>query len=335
MIPSTSLRLAALVGLLPCVAPCLGDDGIERIAILGCHRQTEPAPALVRYLEADPDLCLWIGDNVYADTETDPGFILQCHQVLAAKPEFRLLREAAPFVATWDDHDYGLNDAGRHYVFKEQSKRMFREFWDMAGHIPAERDGIYHVRRFETKGRVLQMILLDPRFNRDDPGPQADTLGENQWKWLAEQLREPADLRLLVSGYQVLLDAGTGSETWAAFPAARERLFKTIRESKAEHLVILTGDQHYGEVCRLPGAIGYDAIELQFSGVNQTEDPELNTLRVSNVATALHSHALLDIQWEADAFNRPHVLFRVFDSSTNVPEILYRVNFHELEIPKP
>jgi alkaline phosphatase D len=326
---------AVLAALFSGLAPGHGDELIDRIAIIGCHRQDEPAPALVRYLEAKPDLCLWIGDNVYADTKTDPEFILACHQVLAAKPEFRILRETVPFVATWDDHDYGLNNAGRHYAFKERSKEIFREFWGMAGHIPAERDGIYHVRRFETGGRVLQMILLDPRYNRDDPGPRADTLGERQWQWLAEQLRQPADLRLLVSGFQVLLDPGTGSETWAEFPAARERLFQTIRDAKAEHLVILTGDQHYGEVCRIPGAIGYDAIELQFAGVNQTEDPELNSTRVSPAATALHSHALLDIQWEADAFNRPHLLFRVFDSSTNTPQILHRVNFHDLELPKP
>lgn len=222
----------ALLPLLALATACHGADKIERIAILGCHRQTEPAPALVRYLEAEPDLCLWIGDNVYADTKTDPEFILACHQVLGAEPAFRKLRERVPFVATWDDHDYGLNNAGKEYPFKERSKQIFREFWAMQEHIPAARDRIYHVRRFETGGKVLQMILLDPRYNRDAPGPEADTLGEPQWKWLAEQLREPADLRLLVSGYQVLLDAGTGSETWGKFPAARERLFRTIREAK-------------------------------------------------------------------------------------------------------
>jgi YVTN family beta-propeller protein len=39
---------------------------IARIAILGCHRQAEPAPAIAACAAAHPDLVLWIGDNVYA-----------------------------------------------------------------------------------------------------------------------------------------------------------------------------------------------------------------------------------------------------------------------------
>jgi len=320
--------LAAWLLALPLLS--VADEPIRRIAILGCHRQTEPAPSLVRYLDARPDLCLWVGDNVYADTPDDPAHIRACLGELAARPAFRKLREAAPFAVTWDDHDYGLNNAGGDYPLKQQSKAIFREFWGMQDHVPADRDGIYHVRRFEAGGRVLQVILLDPRFNREEPGPEADTLGEPQWRWLGEQLRQPADLRLLVSGYQVLLDAGTGCETWAAFPAARERLFRTIRESRAEHLVIVTGDQHYGEVARMPGALGYDAVEFQFAGVNQAERPVLNSLRVSPVATSLHSYALLDIRWEATAQDLPHLLFRVFDAATDQPELIHRVNFAEL-----
>lgn len=322
--------------LLPFVFASLAvaQETINRIGIIGCHKQNEPAPALSRYLEAEPDLLLWIGDNVYADTTKDPQHIRQCLDRLAAQTAFQKLRAKVPFVATWDDHDYGLNDAGKNYVFKNESKQIFREFWQMQEHIPADRDGIYHVRNFETNGRKLQIILLDPRSNRDDPGPLADTLGENQWKWLAEQLRQPADLRLLVSGFQILLDAESGSETWALFPAARERLFKTIRDAKAEHLVFLTGDQHYGEVCRVRDALGYDAIELQFAGINQDERGELNSTRVSPVANSLHSYALLDIQWEKTKSNYPHVLFRVHDASTQSAEILYRVNFSEIELPK-
>ncbi len=311
------------------------DETIQRIGIIGCHKQNEPAPALARYIEAKPDLLLWIGDNVYADTKKNPQFIQLSLDRLAAQEGFSELRKQVPFVVTWDDHDYGYNDAGKNYVFKKESKEIFREFWQMQEHIPADRDGIYHSRYFETNGHKLQMILLDPRYNRDDPGPSADTLGENQWKWLAEELRKPADLRLLVSGYQVLLDAESGSETWALFPTARDRLFKTIREAKAEHLVFLTGDQHYGEVCRSRNVLGYDAIELQFSGLNQIEKPEFNSTRVSAVSKSKHSYAMLDIQWEKSKTDAPHLLFQIHDATTKMAEVVYRVNFSEIESPKP
>ena len=320
------------------MAACLGcgvasGADVERIAVLGCVRQNEPAPALQKVLAAKPDLCLWIGDNVYADTETSPDAIRACYETLAAKPGFRELRAAAPWVATWDDHDFGRNDGGGGYPLKAASRALFREFWDHGQEIPADRDGVYFAKTFPAHGKTLQIVLLDTRYNREDPGATADTLGGRQWAWLETVLREPADLRLVVSGYQVLLDAGTGSETWAEFPAARRRLFDLIRDSNAEHLVFLTGDQHYGEACRLPDALGYDAVELQFSGVNQIEAPEFNSTRVTPVSRSRNSYALLDIRWRRTAHDLPHLLFHVVDADTGLDEVVYRVNFAELERP--
>ncbi len=304
----------------------------SRIAVMACHRQDEPAPALQAYFEAEPDLCLWIGDNVYADTEDDPGFIQACYDKLAARPYFQRLKAAAPFLATWDDHDFGLNNAGKEYPLKAESRQLFLDFWELNETVPAERPGIYYDHFFDAGGNRLQVIMLDVRYNRDAPGTGGDVLGEAQWQWLAEALRKPADLRLLVSGFQILLDADSGSETWALFPEARQRLFDLIRHTNAEGVVLLTGDQHYGEVARAPGAFDYDAVELQFASLNQIEAPERNSYRVSTVCESLHSYALIDIQWDTTEHNLPHLLFRVFDATTRQAEVIYRVNLHELNL---
>jgi hypothetical protein len=84
---------------------------------------------LARYLELDSDWLLWIGDNVYADTRDDPSFIEACYAKLAARPEFPALRARFPFLVTWDDHDFGLNNAGRDYALKDESRAIFRRFW--------------------------------------------------------------------------------------------------------------------------------------------------------------------------------------------------------------
>jgi alkaline phosphatase D len=112
------------------------------------------------------------------------------------------------------------------------------------------------------------VLLLDGRYNRDDEGDEGDTLGENQWGWLEEELRKPAKLRLLVSGYQYFLPRDSKFETWTKFPKAQQRLLNLIQETGAEGVVFIAGDQHYGEVTRVPGAIGYDAVELMFCGLN-------------------------------------------------------------------
>jgi len=302
-----------------------------RLAILGCHKQFEPAPALVRYVAAEPDLCLWIGDNVYADTEDDITFIDSCYQALEAKPAFRQLR-ALPTLATWDDHDFGLNNAGKEYALKAESKALFRSFWGLESEIPADRDGIYYAKNLELGGKLVQFILLDVRYNRDAPQTDGDVLGEAQWSWLETQLSKPADLRLIASGFQILLDERAGSETWAKFPAARRRLFETVRKTRAEGVIFLTGDQHYGEVNRLDGAMDYDAIELQFAGINQIEDPEWNPLRVAPVIQSKHSYALLDIQLEETEREVPHLLFHIYDAMNDQRELTYRVNLSELTL---
>ncbi|MFB6249011.1 MAG: PA14 domain-containing protein [Salinibacter sp.] len=307
-------------------------DSTYRIAVIGCYRQDQTAPALTRYVKAEPDLAIWVGDNVYADTRTDPRVLDTSYAVLESRPAFRQLRRETPFMVTWDDHDYGFNNLGRHYALKDTSKSIFRRFWNLEAEIPPERPGIYNARTFDVDGRRLQVVMLDVRYNRDRPWTGGDMLGPEQRRWLDEQLRRPADLRLIVSGTQLLLPGASSSETWAKYPEARQRLFRSIRRSGAERVVFVTGDQHYAEVGRVDNALDYDAVELQFAGINQIEDPVFNPHRVTAPIHSKHSYALIDIQWARSAQDPPHLLFRVFDAMSNRPELIYRVNFEELDL---
>ena len=254
----------------------------------------------------------------------------KCYKLLEAQPAFEQLRREVPFAVIWDDHDFGLNNAGRHYALKEESKQLFRRFWNLEHRIPKEQDGIYHARYFGEEEKRLQLILLDGRFNRDDPGETGDTLGETQWKWLEDELKKPARLRFIVCGYQFLLDRDSVFETWSKFPQAQKRLFETIKRSEAKGVVFIAGDQHYGEVSRRKGALGYDAIELMFCGINQEEPHVFNSSRVSPVAHAKNAYALINIQWESSKGDLPHLVFRCFDADRDAPELTYRVNFSEL-----
>jgi alkaline phosphatase D len=328
---SLSISMAMLLVL---VALATGQN-IERIAIIGGHRQNRPAPALAGYTELKADLNLWIGDNVYADTENDPDFIRACYAKLAARPAFPLLRENALNMATWDDHDLGRNDGGGDYPLKAESREIFRSFWGLEKEIPQAREGVYYAKNFDHGGRRLQVIMLDVRYNRDLPGKNGDVLGEEQWQWLGEKLREKVDLRLVVSGFQYFLSPETGSETWSSFPLAQARFVALLRQSAAERTIFIAGDQHYGEVSRLPNIIDHDFIELQFCGVNQIEKPEANPWRVTPVIASLNSVAWVDIQWEQDEYNEPHLVYTIINSDKNAIELRYRVNFSELTFADP
>ncbi len=92
-------------------------------------------------------------------------------------------------------------------------------------------------------------------------------LGAEQWAWLAEELRKPAELRLIVSSTQVLAE-GHGWERWGNFPLEKQKLIDTIRTSGAKGVVLLSGDRHIGALYRETPDGLYPLYEATSSGLN-------------------------------------------------------------------
>jgi alkaline phosphatase D len=324
------IRLFAL--LFPAVLAVSAQDDFTSIALLGCHQQGRPAPAIPYIAETiRPDYCIWLGDNVYADTRKDAEHIRRQLEILAAKPGFSELKSTSKFHVTWDDHDYGLNNAGAEYEFREASKQIHREFWELEDEIPADRDGVYYsVIETLPNGKRLQVILLDGRYNKVKRGRDADALGENQWRWLEGQLRHEADLRLVVSGYQVLLNRPTRWEAWIKLGHARKRLFNLVKDTGAAGVLFLTGDQHTAEILRTKKALGYDAYEIMACGINQTERPGRAHNRILGPDKTLHSAPFLTIYWEVKDGRPPHIHFRNIDVETGTTSSEYILPLSEL-----
>ena len=62
-----------------------------------------------------PDLMLWMGDNTYMrepDWYTRTG-VFHRYSHTRELPELQPLLAAASHYATWDDHDYGADNAGK------------------------------------------------------------------------------------------------------------------------------------------------------------------------------------------------------------------------------
>lgn len=63
-------------------------------------------PILRTVLEWEPDLFVYLGDNIYGDTR-DMQLLEAKSAKLGAKKDFQTLRAAIPTIATSDDHDFG------------------------------------------------------------------------------------------------------------------------------------------------------------------------------------------------------------------------------------
>jgi alkaline phosphatase D len=273
-------------------SPVRGEEPISRIAFGSCLQQSRPQPIWEAIVRGEPQLFLFIGDNVYADLEQSPVLDLDVLRAtweeLGRSPGYRQLKATCPVLATWDDHDFGVNDGGDDYPRKRESQALFLDFFDEPADSPRRRsEGVYDAKTFGPPGRRVQVILLDTRYFRsplkrigrepdrslgiDGPygpsdDPAATVLGETQWAWLERQLKEPADLRIVASSIQVIAD-GHRWEKWGQFPAERRRFLDLIRRTRANGVVLISGDRHSAEISRID--VGYPLYDVTSSSLNQ------------------------------------------------------------------
>jgi len=287
----------------PAAVPDQAAEDVFRVAVGSCYDQHRPDGTWQSVLSLRPDLYVAAGDNVYADVEivdgvmrflADPQRVRDAYATLGADPGWQKLADAVPIIAVWDDHDYGLNDAGADLPFADESQQAFLDFFEVPGDDPRrQRPGVYAASTTQVDGLTIQVLTLDTRRFRSrlvkergrprgtgpyapDPDPQKTLLGEDQWRWLEQRLEEPADLRLIVSGIQVL-PVGHRFERWDELPHERRRLIDLISRTRAQGVVLLSGDRHFGSLYTLPsraqaGPEGgpYPLWELTSSSLNKS-----------------------------------------------------------------
>ena len=270
----------------------LGSEGLwaANIAFGSCVRQWNKQPVWNGVLPVDPELFIFAGDNVYTDIGPfillpQPYRIGKAYEQLAEDKGFARLRASVPILATWDDHDYGRSGAGEEYRHKVASKQYFMEFFGVPETAPMRnRPGIYAAHEKQVDGVAVQVILLDTRTFRSplylvpptercprrhaapDTDETVTMLGDEQWEWLEQQLRKPAEVRLLVSSIQVIPEQHC-FEKWANFPNERQRLLDALQNADGQ-VVIISGDRHLGEISRYTEGNGRAIHEITASGMN-------------------------------------------------------------------
>jgi alkaline phosphatase D len=263
------------------------------IAFGSCSHQDQPLPILRNIADLKPDYFVYLGDNIYGDTR-DVNVLKSKYDQLAKNPNFEYLKTQTTVLATWDDHDFGENDAGKYYPLKDISKQLFLSFFEEPKNSDRyQHDGIYTSYMFREGLKTVQLILLDTRTFRSDltrfnaqrdqkdssffydleyvPTESSDSsmLGNEQWNWLRKQLLKKADVRIIGSSTQ-FGHSYNGYESWNNFPSEKNRMFQLIQETKANGVLFISGDVHYAELSKvkIPGL--YPIYDLTASGISQT-----------------------------------------------------------------
>jgi alkaline phosphatase D len=310
-----------ILGILALATPLIAAEPITRIALGSCADQDKPQPIWEAIVAQQPQLFLFLGDNVYADT-AEMEVMRRTYAKLGALPGYRKLKATCPILAIWDDHDYGVNDGGAEYVMREGAEKIFDEFFETPADSPARsRPGIYDSRIYDGgAGKRLQILMLDTRFfrgpllalpQRSEQGPydrntdpSVTMLGEAQWTWLAGELAKPADLRLIMTSVQ-FLPQDHRWECWENFPRERERFLKLLAERKTGPVIFLSGDRHMGEIMELktgdPLSPGFVVYELTSSGLTnagggKVGEPNRHRVGVENVRE--RNFGMVRIDWD-------------------------------------
>lgn len=298
------MRLPSLCALLSAtLLSAAAADEIQRIAFVSCFKESKKAPALATIAEWDPDLFIWMGDNVYGDSE-DMDVLRKKYNILRAQPDYARIRAASTVIGTWDDHDYGANDYGKEYPQRVASQQVFLDFLDEPKDSPRRRqEGVYALHDLGPKGQQVRVILLDTRYHRDAIGSDGTILGETQWKWLESALTaSPAQVNLLVSSIQVL-PREHRFEKWENFPKERARLLALLARPEVPPVVILSGDRHLAEISLDQDSCHYPLYDLTSSSLNHSfggDKKEINTLRVGE-NYGRNNFGTLSIDWSGKA----------------------------------
>lgn len=290
-----------------------------------CLHQDKPQPIWEAINQQPADVFMLLGDNIYGDTE-DMDELVAKYNKQKSKKGYQILRENTQVIGIWDDHDFGENDAGAEYPKKAESKKALLAFFDEPKGSEREKrtDGAYTSYIFGEAPHRVQVILLDLRWNRTplksvnrlqyslnkapkNLGPylpiedtSATMLGEQQWQWLAQQLREPAEVRIVGSSIQ-LLSEFTGWESWANFPHERTRILTMLDTLNIDNLVFASGDTHWGELSMDTTPAGRPVWELTSSGLTENWHQISPNKHRFGAAFSNANFGHINIQWPNEA----------------------------------
>ena len=304
------------------------------LAFGSCNKHDLPNLLWDDIENTNPDVWVWGGDIVYADT--DDMFKLQA--VYNAQDEvagYKRLKKKVPIIGTWDDHDYGLNDGGVEFDAKRESQQELLNFLDVAEDSPRRKqEGVYAVHDYNSPKGKIKIIVLDTRYfrttltkdtvtekrNKPNKYGEGSVLGETQWKWLEHTLSSSdADFNVIVSSVQFLSNEH-GFECWGNFPHEVDKLKMMIAASKANGVMILSGDRHISEFSKTTiQDVNYPLIDFTSSGLTHAYSKysgEPNPFRVGEVVST-ESFGVLDFD-----FSNKVVTFKILGDGGKVLEDL-------------
>ena len=248
----------------------------------------------------EPDVMLWLGDNVYlreVDWYSRTG-ILHRNTHARALAELQSLLGSTHHFAIWDDHDFGPNNSDRSFIHKDLTLEAFQLFWGNPSFGLPDQEGITTFFQWAD----VDFFLLDDRYFRspnDRRSGKRTMLGEAQLDWLIDALvKSRAPFKIIATGGQVLNTAQV-NETYAnLFPEERAYLLRKLEEENIKNVIFLTGDRHHTELSHYTNGMGNEVYDWTISPLTSgaaRNVTETNRMRVEGTLVEERNFGLLKV----------------------------------------
>lgn len=193
----------------------------------------------------NPLFGLHMGDFHYRDIAVDnPAFFDAAYDdILRQSRQAQLYREI-PTAYTWDDHDFGPNNANKNSPSKISSRAVYRKRFPHYD-LPSEIGMIYQTFAI---GRV-RFICLDVRSERDPitdaASPTKTILGTEQKAWLKAQLLAATEPVIFLEVSVPWVANWNVDDDWWHYQHERTEIAAFIKANNLEkRIIFLAGDAH-------------------------------------------------------------------------------------------
>jgi alkaline phosphatase D len=160
-----------------------------------------------------------------------------------------------PQYAIWDDYDYGPDDAGKSYILKEESRKIFMKYWCNPSY-GEDGKGIY----IKINYGDVDIFLTDDRYFRSEdeihdsingqPNVDKKYFGAMQMEWLENALLySNATFKIIATGSQIL-NPYSVVECMRHYSAEYNELINFLSFQKVKGVLFFTGDRHHSEVIK-------------------------------------------------------------------------------------
>lgn len=278
------IKLCYALVLVLATSPVLAQQ-TTRVAFGCCMDHSERQDVFDALNLADPEVFVFLGNTVDVNAN-DMDDMLAAYEVLNRFRGPKELRRQTAVMSVWNHTDYAIDgDAGANNPLKYAVRNHFLTFWrePISSLRMFQQHGIAKAVTFGKADQRLQVIVLDGRWNRDSlakvgwferitrrfddelgpylVNPTGQLLGDEQWQWLAEQLQQPADIRVLMSATPFFAPAN-GYDSWAMYPQEQQRLKQLLQQLQPNGLVLAVADRGFGELVKRDNLLSYPVWQL-------------------------------------------------------------------------